>query len=176
MRKILFLTIFCLACITKIAAQESKFVGTWIGTYETHKVDDTGDDFIRINEKLFIRIYKYEQYRLKIKTVPITSCSHCKENYYNNCVVTNVGDDYVDFYNSTGKCYDHTDDGSIIGMSEIEDHYRLTLSNGVIRINPIKRILIDYDRNGNLKSRKDVTHNSAWIWKDIDLYKEENDW
>ena len=61
-------------------------------------------------------------------------------------------------------------------MFQIENYYRLSYSNGVLLINPIKRIMIEYDKHGNFLKREDVTQMSAWIFKDVNLYKEETDW
>jgi len=174
MKKLILFTLLCIYA-TMSNAQESKFVGTWIGTYQLQHLDDN-DDWIWCNEKLYIRIYKYDEYRLKMKTCPgDNACSKCRTSYYDNCTITNVDDNTIFFYEKSEKDYWREND-VITGMFQIENHYRLTYSNGVLHINPVKRILIEYDKHGNFLKRKDVSNISAWIFKDVDLYKEETDW
>lgn len=174
MKKTLLFSVLLLFCLTTAMAQESKLVGTWIGTYQFQHLDDN-DDWVWCNEKLYIRIYKYDEYRLKMKTVPVSPCNKCRTKYYDNCTITHVDDNTIFFYEKSEKDYWRVND-VITGMYEIENHYRLSYSNGVLHINPVKRILIEYDKHGNFLKRKDVSNISAWIFKDIDLYKEENDW
>lgn len=164
MKKLILFTLLCI-CTTTSYAQESKLVGTWIGTYSFQHLDDD-DNWFWADYKLYVRIYKYEEYRLKMKTVPVSSCSKCITTYYNELTITYVDDNIINFYERND-----------LGDNEIcENYYSLTYSNGTLRIHPFKRIIIQKDKYGNVTERKDVTHMSAWIFKDVDLYKEETDW
>lgn len=174
MNKVFLASALSLLCIISALAQESKLVGTWIGTFQHFHTNDT--DTWYDTHKLCIRIYKYESYRLKMKTVPGSTPSNlCETCYYNNCTITDVDDNTICFYEISDKEYWRKND-IITGMYQIENHYRLSYSNGVLHINPLQRIMIEYDKHGNILKRKDVSNVSAWIFKDTDLYKEENDW
>ena len=173
MKRILFLALLCICSITS-DAQESKLTGTWIGTYSFQHLDDDGNWFWA-DYKLYVRIYKYEEYRLKMKTVPINPCSKCRTTYHDNCTITSVDDNSICFYDKSEKYYERKNN-LITEMWQLEDHYRLSYSNGVLYIRPVKRIMIEYDKHGNFLRRKDTTNMSAWIFEDVDLYKEENDW
>jgi hypothetical protein len=173
MKKLILFTLLCIYA-TISDAQESKLTGTWIGTYSFQHLDDD-DNWFWADYKLYVRIYKYEEYRLKMKTVPASPCSKCRTTYYDNCTITSVDDNTICFYEKSEKDFWQEND-VITGMYQIENHYRLSYSNGVLHISPVKRIMIDYDKHGNFLKREDVTHMSAWIFKDVDLYKEETDW
>lgn len=174
MKHLLFAMLFGFLCVASAKAQDARYVGTWIGTYSFQHLDED-DNWFWADYKLHVRIYKYEEYRLKMKTVPASPCSKCRTTYYDNCIITHVDDNTIFFYEKSEKDYWREND-VITGMFQIENHYRLSYSNGVLHINPVKRIMIEYDKHGNFLKRKDVSNISAWIFKDVDLYKEENDW
>ena len=170
MKKLFLLIIFALTCVIETNAQDSKLTGTWIGTYSFQHLDDD-DNWFWADYKLYVRIYKYEEYRLKMKTVPVSPCSKCRTTYYNESTITYVDDNTINFYETENWGRNEW------GGNEIcENYYSLIYSNGTLRIHPFKRIIIQKDKHGNVIEREDVTHMSAWIFKDIDLYKEENDW
>ena len=67
-------------------------------------------------------------------------------------------------------------DNKVISMDQRETHYVLTYNSGIMHISPVKKVVIYYDKYGKETEREDITHLSAWFFKDVDLYKEENDW
>ena len=64
----------------------------------------------------------------------------------------------------------------IMGQSVLTLNTDYTYSNGTLHISPVKRIKIEYDKDGNFLRREDTSHISAWTFENIDLYKEETDW
>lgn len=170
MKKLILFALLCI-CATTSNAQESKLTGTWIGTFRFQHLDDS-DDWVWCNRKLYIRIYKYDNYGLKMKEVPGDgACNKCTTSYYEECIITHVDDNAIYFYDK--QDWGRNEWG---GVEICEDHYSLTHSNGTLRLTPVKRIIIEYDRYGSIRKKDDVTHRAAWILKNITLYKEETDW
>ena len=171
MRSILLVGVLSLLCLTTATAQEPAICGNWTGTFLwQHEADS--DNWHWCNRKLHIRIYKHEDYGLKLKTVPGEgACNKCPTWYGEECIITHIDDKAIDFYEKQN--WGRNEWG---GAEICENHYSLSYSNGTLRLNPIKRIIIEYDRYGNIVKKDDVTHRAAWILHDIILYKGENDW
>ena len=173
MKKLILFILLCI-CATISEAQEADLTGTWIGTYKFKHLDDDGTWYCA-DYKLYVRIYKYEEYRLKMKDVPIGPSNRGRTTYYDNCTITSVDDHSICFYEKS-EMYYQWEKGIITEMWQLENHYRLLYSNGVLHISPVKRIMIEYDEHGNFLKREDITNISGWVFGDIDLYKEETDW
>ena len=172
--KQLLLDVLCLIWAINICGQENLMVGTWIGTYNGRNYDESSGTSGYVPKKLYIRINKYgDDYKIRMKEVDTKDQSNVW--YFDGDYSVLNSDDTSIYFTYTDKMGKNYSNDKITSMDQRETHFLLTWHNGMIHISPVKKILIEYNSDGRLLSRTDISE-FGYIINDLDLFKEENDW